>query len=1174
MPAVSFDIISDDIFPNISAGEVKSYQIKRGSSVDDEHGLSSVELFGPTRDYYCCDRVVTETYTDAQGKVYRKCSRCGHIVYPSTVREDIRSFINLSFPLISPVLAGDHGKYLGRILGIKADTMKEICYATIGYNITDGTFPYVNQVSKEDAPNILLQGELARKLIDQFDIVDARYEELLSLISKQFFRKGTPYSEIGRISNDQSGIKLVGGYYLHLAANYKEWLKRTIKTDLSADDVTSYIQLDCIRSPFTRLSLLMNLSSKDILYKMIVTKVTVTPAGTRPEIDQRHDPLTLAYTRIMHEDSMIQRLSQKPSFVDRATRIGNLYKALRNLLIEDDSNNDGKRSIKEKISGKEGFIRNKMAGKRTDWSGRSVIIIDPDLSLDQCSVPYEVAKVIFEFHLKAMHVDTNNDVAVRKALEDHILKHVPVILNRAPTLHRLSLRAFWVVLSPKRAIGLNPLVCDGYNADFDGDQMGIHVPLSEKAIFEATELLMSTRNIHTPASGNISITPKQELVYGLYELTKYKKEDSKNHEYRGSADSLADVYALVINHSLKACDIVTCDGKTDYAGKLALYHCLPPDMHTDMGVITKGSLGGLMRKLTNRSVAQYSDCLSRLIHLAFAVATLYAPTMSLLGVGTENINSVYDDFFKEIHDYAEEFANGFECAEHYNSTYSYKQMDTQEVLSSRLSTVLGKDNGYVALVDSGARGDRSNLSQIYGAKGRIAKSSVSAFNLVITSSFLSQLNATEHFISAYGTRKTMIDKVQKTGDTGDAMRRMSHANPNRIITTEDCGTTRGITFSIQEVARFLPRDANGKLDTRAASKVVIGCVAGRYEAVTNKYLTEEDAAKILETQQAITIRSILTCNDPCCAKCYGVDLTYMRPAARGTPIGYIAAQSIGEPGTQLTMRTFHSGGVAGKADVTSAFDRMEALIDHTARDNYRKNSTYDPIAWASGEVIEEVTGLEKRVSIKGHPKTITLPAAAQLKSYVEIPESPKYTNIDDKLYGSHDISRIVGLCVQEGEHDVREVETTLGVNVARMYLLLSLYSVYLNQASINIKHFEVLVDGMTRYLCVDAPLKDAFCHFGETLSTSEYENSDTSKYTFIKKIYSVAGVPRYGTSYLAHMAYAYIMEALFLVGYLNAEDPMEDAYGRIIYGLPPKVGTYYESYIGERRDALYRNSIL
>jgi hypothetical protein len=186
---------------------------------------------------------------------------------------------------------------------------------------------------------------------------------------------------------------------------------------------------------------------------------------------------------------------------------------------------------------------------------------------------------------------------------------------------------------------------------------------------------------------------------------------------------------------------------------------------------------------------------------------------------------------------------------------------------------------------------------------------------------------------------------------------------------------------------------------------------------------------------------------------------------------------------------------------------------------------------------------------------------------VELPELGKPRDLDDTKYGTHDISRVVGLCVEEGEHDVKEIERTVGVNQARMYLLLSLYSVYLNQASINLKHFEVLVDGMTRYLCVDAPDGRKLCHYGETISTSDYETSNISSYEFIKKIYGVTNVPRYGTSYLAHMAYAYIMEAIFLAGYLDAEDPLDDAYGRIIYGLPPKVGTYYSTYIGERREA-------
>lgn len=1153
MSQVAIKALNERIAVLESIGEVRSYTIRRsvGDHGDDSDGLASVNLFGPTKDYFCCGRQVMQERKNALGETVRRCSRCGREVYPASVREDIRSYIKLNAPIINPILAGDNGRYLALILGIPTEQMEALCTCKGGYDTSTGEFVYLNSLKDLDTQTVLLNGEAARALILDFDWDKAISAEISKILFEAYFSSTAPIVAIGVANKTPSKFHIAQDWYFHFSEDYTLYLKRTVDYELTPELVTNLFRSKVLRSLYSRLSLLFN-GNTSKLKEMVMNILRVTPAGMRPEIEQRHDPMTLAYARIVQANGVLGMLRGTDNIIHRAARIEELYKAIHSFMISDDTGKAGRQSVKDSLSHKKGKIRAKINGKRVDWSGRSVIIVDPTVKLGQCSLPYEIAKVIYGFHLAALKIDCNNDAAVRSALENDILQRVPVLLNRAPSLHRLSVQAFIPVLSSKRAIGLHPLVCDGYNADFDGDSMAVHVPLSPQAVLEANSLLLSTNNIYTPGSGAISIVPKQELVYGLYELTRVTSETANGRNI-GNADFI-DVYRAIISQELAIEDLCTCNGYYDTAGRNAIRHCLPIDMHDNIPVISKSTIGELMRRLVDRSVTIYTECIQRMLDLAFAAATLYAPTISVLDPIDPSINKPFENFFERIAPATEEYENGFECADQYNDIFSREYQAAQKEITNTLVDAIGRNNGYVTMVESGARGDRGNLSQIFVGKGRISKTSSEAFNMIITSSFLEQLNTTEHFIGAYGTRKTLIDKVNKTGDTGDAMRRMSHTTAPRIITSDDCGTHDGIVFSATSVARFLQKDASGHPDLEAAKQVILKFIIGRYEADTGLFITEELAKRRLAEQGSITIRSILTCKNPCCSKCYGVDLTYNRKAVVGTPIGFISSQSIGEPGTQLTMRTFHSGGVTGKADVTSAFDKMKALIDNNSRADFNKFPNYDPIAWVSGEVKVGNTGDKLKVSIGESKKVISLPITAKIKSGT--------------------VEKGEGLCIEEGDHDIREVLQILGPDKAQFYLLMSLFSVYNGQANINIKYFEVLVDGMTRFICVNNK-PGAEIKIGQALSTYDYAHlSYKSNYTFIKTINGVKEIPRGGSHFLGHMAYAYLADVLFMSNYLESKDNLEEPYSRILFGLPPKAGTYYPTYLGERDAALSEQSLM
>lgn len=1061
-------------------------------------------------------------------------------------RENIRGYIQLTKPVINYILARDNAKLLGKILGMPGDLCKRILsFETVWDKSIE---EYVNPVDILDPSDMLCHAEIFEMLIGNFNFLDATLQEFKTIIGNKFLKKEyvdeDDWCEITRGKGDH---ELLGDYYFTPNSGFFKLLKK----GRDVDEITSYIQQEFINTGEERIAYLLN-SSKDKLYGMLFNEITVLPPGMRPDIDNRHDQFTMQYATIIAANDALHVTRQGGFTVKEIIqRYDNLNKHVSHLVYKSDPLKKNTFSALQKLASKKGFIRGKMLSKRQDYSGRSVIIVNPKLSINECALPKEmIPKLYRHHHIKASPAgssakilsDTteNNMASIRKL---GLLKKIPVGLNRQPSLHRLSYLAFYPRESESKAIELNPLVTTGYNADFDGDTMAAHVPIGDQAIQEAIDLMLPTRNLFVPASGKCTLIPRQEIIYGLNVATdsKYKLGTPKK-----TYSTLEEAFLAVMTHKSKVYDTITvADRGTDLAGKFAMMYCVPASMHKGIKEVTKSSINWYVDSLILLGEGAFRESIDKMVLLGFRMAQLYAPTISILN---DIDNEFLKDPFKEFHEVMEQairlYDNGFEEESAFNSKFNQELSKVEKKVEELIAEGLGEDNGFLKLVNSGARGTVSNLIQIYAYKGRIARSANEAFNAVIENNFSTGLTPLEHFISAYGTRKGLIDKVNKTADTGYQMRLMVHTAADAIVRKEDCGTIKGLNISKAELTNFVRIETDDPSEKdKAVTDVFIDMIVGRYEAGTNKYITEQEAKKIANSgnKANVTIRSPLTCEEQHCAKCYGVDLSIRGDVVIGTAIGIMAAQSIGEPGTQLTMRTFQKGGVAGKGDVTSDFDRIQAFTE--MRQLRGKFSSYDPIAWAVGKVSTIPKGLnEKSVKIGNHNKTVVVDAHAEIKEEIkEIGE---------------------GLCVQQGDHDPNEILEYLGIEAAQKYLLFILYHTYIGKASINLKHFEVLVASMTMHAVVKTDRKDL--KVGQFYTTQQLYKGSMLNTKVVSKLRGVKKIPLLKPNALSNIMMENIVSGLSRAVAMGNEDDLEGILQRAMLGLKPKVGTYYKGYAETR----------
>ena len=772
------------------------------------------------------------------------------------------------------------------------------------------------------------------------------------------------------------------------------------------------------------------------------------------------------------------------------------------------ANNRALKSLSDMLKGKQGRFRQNLLGKRVDYSGRSVIVVGPSLKIYQCGLPKEMAIELFRpFVMKKLVDDgvANNIKAAKKMVEkgeaavwdalEFVIKDHPVMLNRAPTLHRLGIQAFEPVLVEGRAIKLHPLVCTAFNADFDGDQMAVHVPLSAEAQTEARVLMLSANNLLRPQDGGPVTIPSQDMILGAYYLTYVREEGDVNHAFADKDEAMLayDAGLVTLHTPIQVRLYREVDGVMRHklvkttVGRLIYNEAIPQDLgfvdRTDPEtmfdpeinfVVGKKQLGKIIDQCINRHGFTVSaGMLDAIKDLGYHYSTVGSLTVAIADMTVpakkyELIGETEQEIIKIDRQYRRGLITN---DERYRLTVAAWEKTTKDVTDA-LQASMDQYNPIFMMADSGARGSMAQIRQLAGMRGLMADTAGRTIEIPIKANFREGLSVLEYFISSRGARKGMADTALRTADSGYLTRRLVDVSQEVIIREDDCGTDDGITVSeIEEHGQVIETFAE-RVHGRYPAQDIVDPQTGEV-LFTRDTMLRKDDAKVLEEHgiHAVKIRSVLTCRSRTgvCAKCYGINLAIGEPVGAGEAVGIIAAQSIGEPGTQLTMRTFHTGGVAG-GDITQGLPRVEELFEA------RKPKKMAQLAEIGGKVTVEETkrNILCNVTITaddGEVVTYALPYAAGIR-VKDGDTVAKGDQITDGALSPHEVLRIRGL------------------SACHNYLITEVQKVYRQQGvDTNDKHIEVIIRQMMRKVRVE-DAGDSELLSGSTIDIVEFLDAE------------------------------------------------------------------------------------
>ncbi len=764
------------------------------------------------------------------------------------------------------------------------------------------------------------------------------------------------------------------------------------------------------------------------------------------------------------------------------------------------------KSLSDILRGKQGRFRQNLLGKRVDYSGRSTIIVGPELKINQCGIPKEMALELFKPHLlheiiirglapnlkSAKNYLEQKDPIVYDILEE-IIKDHPVLLNRAPTLHKLSILAFYPVLTDSYAIRLHPTVCAGYNADFDGDAMGVFLPLSKNAIDEVSARMLPYNNLLKPADGSPIVVPNKEMALGIYYLTTidnaYANAKDEELKWFGSENEAISFYNLQ-KIKLRQPIMVRVDGTTlkTTVGRIMFNEQLPKELRFINQDIKQSGIKSLVVKAIklfddNKKVGELID---KIKELGFSSATLAGGlSFSIFDcVTVEEKDTIVGETEKEIEKIEQNYNQGLLTLEEKKRYANNLWIETTEKLADLTWNAIDEENPVkLSIKSEGPRASREQLKQISAIKGLVVDPLGKIIEVPTKSNYREGLSIFEYVISARGARKGLTDSALKTADAGYLTRRLVDTAHDMIVRMEDCGTTEGLTILASE-------ERGEKIKERSRGRFVIKDVVDAHKKTIIKSgeLIDEKNLELLATHEikSITVRSALTCHARygICQKCYGLDLSTNRIVDIGVPVGVIAAQSVGEPGTQLTMRVRHFGGIV-ISDVTQGLPRVEELFET------RTPKIVSPIAETSGKVsIKEDT--EKDVYIV----KITPSNSNEQEEEFMIPMSQKLKVQDGDLVAT-------GTALSEGYLNVRDILSIKGLRHAQQYLLDEVQKVYESQGiAIHDKHFEVIIRKMSDKVIIDDEGDTSFIK-DEVVSKVRFEEEN-------KKILAQGGKPASG----------------------------------------------------------------
>jgi len=1051
--AIKLKLASPEAILSWSHGEVtRPETINYRTQKPEKDGLFCERIFGPSKDWEC--------YCGKYKKIRYKgiiCDKCGVEVTRSLVRRERMGHIKLEVPVSHIWFLRGTSSKIGLILDLSMQALEKVVYfasfiiADVNEELRQATIEQIKQEYKNKRKAIETdfgrqaneiknkKGKLLAQGKSEFEIADALNQEIAALEkikNDKLDDLEQAFDQAQRELKDLKPLTIISeSLYQNLSLKYGH----IFTADIGADAVRKLLEkidldktiaslekelaeaIDSKKDKLVRrLKLLKSLRANQLRPEwMILTVVPVIPPDLRPMVPLdggrfATSDLNDLYRRIINRNNRLRQLIDlnAPEVICRNEK-RMLQEAVDALV--DNSIRHGKtvvastgqkrmlKSLADSLKGKQGRFRQNLLGKRIDYSGRSVIVVNPNLNLDQCGLPKRMALELFKPFIISKLINKEIVHNVRSAsryiesgkeevwdiLED-IVKGAYVMLNRAPTLHRLGIQAFKPVLIEGLAIQIHPLVCTAFNADFDGDQMAVHVPLTEEAIAEARDIMLSSHNLLKPATGDPGVAPNQDIVWGVFYITSidqdYSAADEKKLKNFYSPQDAKLAYDLK-NIKLQQTIRVMIDGKLAITtvGRIVFNEVLPPKLRFVNEVVGKGKIKGLVKECLRHYGEQATiDLLDKMKKTSFKYIT-----KSGLSWGMDDIPQLHekDEMIMEASRQAEEIGEQYRDGLLTDSERYSKIIELWTNVKERVMDVcrqhLAKNGPVYSMIESGARGSWAQLTQILGMKGLVTSPSGDIIELPVKGNFKKGFSVLEYFIATHGVRKGLSDTALRTSNAGYLTRRLVDVSQDIIVVKDDCGDKAGLLITKKEsdemsenlfkrmTGRFLAADLKNK--------------SGKILVKAGELITEEIAEKIGKEDIAeVRVRSVLTCkvHRGICSKCYGYDLAYNKPVKIGTAVGIIAAQSIGEPGTQLTMRTFHTGGVAGQEDITQGLPRVEEIFEGRPP----KKKAF--IADVAGQV--KIETAQRTIANESGDMIISNPQSKILKIYYQGQESDKY----------------------------------------------------------------------------------------------------------------------------------------------------------------------------------------
>ena len=1053
--AIQIGLASPEKIREWSHGEVKKPETINYRTLKPEvDGLFCERIFGPTKDWEChCGRYKRVRY---KGVV---CDKCGVEVTRAKVRRERMGHIELAAPVSHIWYFKGIPCRMKMLLDMSPRNLEKVLYFA-AFVVTDpGNTP------------------LQYKQV----LSDKEYRDAQNEYGPKAFKAGMGAEAIKELLKD-----------LNLEELEKQ-LKDEINSSSGQKRANAIKRLDVVES---------FLKSGNKPEWIILDAVPVIPPELRPMVQLdggrfATSDLNDLYRRVINRNNRLKRLLElhAPDIIVRNEK--RMLQEAVDALIDNGRrgrpvtgpNNRPLKSLSDMLKGKQGRFRQNLLGKRVDYSGRSVIVVGPELKMSQCGLPKEMALELFKPFVMKRLVDVGaatNIKNARKMVErarpevwdalEIVIKDHPVMLNRAPTLHRLGIQAFEPVLVEGRALKLHPLACTAYNADFDGDQMAVHVPLSTEAQAEARFLMLAANNLLKPSDGKPVTVPTQDMVLGSYYLTLekpgYEEGEGKvfrdvNEAIMAYSSGVVGLHAPVYIRMEKTDEdgtkrskiIRTTVGKTIFnmpiPQDLGYVDRTDPEHEFDLEIdflVGKKQLGQIIdRCVKKHGTAITGQVLDRVKAQGFKYSTKSAITVSVSdAVIPPKKYELLQEAEKKVDVITKQYRRGLMSNEERYKKVIATWNETTDKVADALKENLDKYNPIFMMADSGARGSMNQIRQLAGMRGLIANTSGKAIEIPIRANYREGLNILEYFISSRGARKGLADTALRTADSGYLTRRLVDVSQDVIIREQDCGTHEGIVVCDIKEGGEMIEPMTERLVGRYAVDDILDPTTGEVIVSKDKMMDDADAKRVKAAGiTSVKIRTILNCEakQGVCAKCYGMNLANGKPVSVGEAVGVIAAQSIGEPGTQLTMRTFHTGGIASAEDITQGLPRVEELFE--ARNPKRE------------AIISEIEGEVRIEEIKKNRHIVVFNK--------ETGDERKYLI----TYGSHPCVKEgdkvkAGSLLTEGSVNPHKYLDINGALAVQDYLIAEVQKVYrLQGVDINDKHIEVIVRQMMKKVKVD-----------------------------------------------------------------------------------------------------------